>query len=215
MDRNVIHLEISDWNDEIEDPRILEIHEECSCGPSSKTPFNYSLTYIDMAQVVCITTTKEDLQKYGLEFLDTPSLKPSLCTPNCWREYKPEEWENPDKNGLFFEMDSCYRNKLWLCVDKRGTEYLTNFFPYKLEEWIKEHPEAKEKTEKYYKNWIFKPDFFNYFEGDELPFIPVFKRFVYLPHGFIENYLGHPLTYEDEPVKYTTYKFEDLQLWKD
>lgn len=202
-----LHYEIHDWNEEIEDPRILDLHQECVDGKFDRVFFNFSVTNIDMALVVCITTTKEDLVRYGLEFLDNPALKPKLCTPNCWRKYNPDTWKDPAKNGLFFEYDSYLRNKLWLCVDTRGNEYLTNLYPHKFEGWTKD----QEKTDKYYKGkW--KPDFFNKFNSDE---IPVFSRYIDLPTGFIESWLGRKMTYQDDPIEYKTFDFSDLDLWGD
>ena len=203
----IIHLEIHDWNEEIEDQRIFDLHRDCVEGKLEKVFFNFSVTNIDMALVVCITTTKEDLVKYGLEFLDNPSLSPNLCTPNCWRKYNPDTWKDPDKNGQFFEYDSYLRNRLWLCVDARGNEFMTNQYPHKLSEWTKN----KEKTDEYY-NGKWKPDFFNEFNND---MVPVFSKFLYLPTGFIEAWLGRKMTYQDEPIEYKTFDFQDLNLWEE
>lgn len=203
----ILHLEIHDWNEDIEDQRILDLYQECLDGKLDRVFFNFSVTSVDMAVVICITTTKEDLVKYGLEFLDNPVLKPSICTPNCWRKYNPDTWKDPKENGRSFNIDSYFRNRLWLCVDRCDFEFLTNMYPHRLEEWTKN----QEKTDEYYKGkW--KPDFFNNFNPDE---IPVFTRYVFLPTGFIESWLGRKLTYQDEPVEYKTFNFEDIDLWGD
>lgn len=190
----ILHLEISDWNEEIEDPRIFDIHEKCFRHILEETPFNYSLTNIDMAAIVLITTTKEDLLKYGLEFLDTPILSPKLCPRNGWRKYNPGTWRDPEENGRFFRCDEYYLHQLWLCVDSRGYEYMTNYYPHRKDEWDP-FPDT---------------DFFNSFDDEGKP---IFQGYLNLPTGFIESWLGRKLSYLEEPVEYKTYNFEDLDLW--
>ena len=205
--KEILHLEIHDWNEDILDPRILDLHREIIEGDFSRVFFNFSVTTIDMALVVCITTTKEDLQKYGLEFLDSPALKPELCPLNCFRKYNPETWKDPEKNGLYFDIDSYFRNHLWLCVGKLGEEYLTNYFPHHFEDAYVRDPG---KVEKYYQG-KYRPDFFNSYKDE----VPVFTGYIALPNGFIESWLGRRMTWEDEAVEYKTFEFKNLDLWRE
>lgn len=105
--------------------------------------------------------------------------------------------------------------KLFLFVNKDGTEMMSNIRPQRVSDWINEHiPEemkwkscmSRQVALKYAEmkcdTWYTSVSDSDYgtFNGTDLY---LWDDIVELPDGFIEHLTGKKLTVDDEPIEYT------------
>lgn len=232
MENKIIYIEINDWDMSFKSSSLQNIFSDLREQNLDEIYFNYAITNVDMAMVCLITTTKEDIVEYNMEELLQHEVnfkdKKSMFTHNFYRKYNPELWNLKDKNGLYFDSYE-YSRSLFLLVDRNNREYMVddNGFPFKLDEYLPVFIEDKNELKKTY-DYINNDRFYKVSYGSgwcndiekqeingEIINIPVFEHFINLPTGFIENYLGRKMTYEDKPVEYKLFEVNNLKIWNE
>lgn len=229
MDKEIIHIEIDDWNTEFQSEACKKLFTQMMADDLSDICFNYSQCTADQAMCFFITATKEDLIEHGydelLEFI--VDERTSSVTPNFYLKYNPENWHNKDKNGLYFS-EYAYSRRLYLLVDKIGREIMVDWdhMPFKITEQYyttiaKQDADATRKfiNEDIWYNRSYGCGWCQSWEHIKVRGVsvikPNFDKFVLLPAGFIENYLGRKMTYEDDLVEYKTFDIKDVKPFGD
>lgn len=231
MENKIIYIEINDWEMSFNSESLKNIFDDLNKQNLENVYFNYSMTCVDMAAVYLITTTKEDLVEHHMEELlqyEINEENKSMFTSNFYRKYNPMYWHDKNNNGLFFDSYE-YSRKLYLLVDKNDREYMVDYehLPFKNDVVLPIHIKDKSSLEKTY-HYINNDPFYKVSYGSgwcqdteeklingTVIEVPVFEDFVLLPKGFIENYLGKKITYNDEPVEYKTFNVENLKIWNE
>lgn len=229
MEKEIIYIEINDWEMSFESESLKNIFDDLWKQNLENVHFNYAITNVDMAAVYLITTTKKDLVEHGMEELLEYEILPedkSMFTLNFYRKYNPDFWHDKNNNGLYFNSYE-YSRTLYLIVDKNDREYMVerSHYPVKIDEILPLHYRNKDGfdiVKEYVDNDSFYKVSYGYgwwqdFEEKEINGvkidIPIFDNFINLPKGFIENYLGKKMTYEDEPIEYKTFDVKKLKIW--
>ena len=104
--------------------------------------------------------------------------------------------------------------KLWLFVNKDGTEMMSNERPRRIVDWINEHMPVEKKyksimtraealahAEKYCDTWYTSVSDSDYgmFNGTDLD---LWNDIIELPPGFIKHLTGKTITSDDEPIEF-------------
>ena len=108
-------------------------------------------------------------------------------------------------------------NTFYICVDRKEREFISEDAPKKVEEYIKDSFQNKEKYEEFLSNWEagFFGDYYSYIDYSDYGEDLEYDWLVELPKGTIESACGLKLSYKDgvkqikiEPVYPIGIKFE-------
>lgn len=232
INSDIIHIEIDDWDCNFESEKCIHIFDNDNMN---KLPFNYTFTTVDMAIFFLITTTEEDLKKYGyeelLEFKVDFEKDYHSFTKNFYPEYNPAKWFSKDENGKYFDSMKYYKT-IYLFVDKYKNEmmFTTNYIikPIKIQkhlELIKNNPNRfnddeyevvteylKQNKQLEGKGWYSTLQIKN-INGKDYK-IPILENAIALPTGFIETQTKQKLKFEDEPIIWQPFDISKLEIWK-
>lgn len=228
--KDIIHIEINNWDDEFETKKCQEIFDS---NQHIEFPFNYVITLVDQADFYLITTTEEDLKKYGYEELLKYQVNFDedifLFPKNFFPKYNPSKWYTKE-NGKWFDNYKYFRT-IYLFVDKFGNEmmYTTEFCStiYKVDEYLEKFKNTfiqnntydllvkyiKDHSYHYGRGWYNNIEYVK-IEDKEIK-VPTLKGCIPLPVGFIEYALGHKMTFEDKPKEWIPFNIQDLKIWED